>query len=706
MVRCYNLANAFPNLLAAEALFYSNLCIRAARFRAEPAHSPAAQPPDCCLIDTSTACSHPNTIRFFPKVDDLEHQASTPIGMDDKALPVELSKRTRLKRLLYPGRWTKKYLKTSVLQTLPVYKYDTLPSETAIRVMKLLPGLGDNLIKCHLSVVERAQTPEFEALSYVWGDPTIRQSIYCNKKRLDIPVSLYQALRRIRDPERPKWLFADAICIDQANVKERGHQVKQMGWIYSNAKSVLVWLGPENPFEAFNNIQEYMKNILDQLLNRVRRNRRGIEAFFAEHELDRREHDFYSALSTLFSLPWFTRLWVIQEAGLGKSVQALFGDVQMDFDILISLADAIDRSRLMVNQFDLRTRWSFAIGSFPRRSQSTTLRPFVKDFLDLMLTTTKYLASDPHDHVYALLGHSSAFINGQSIVEPDYSRQPLDVFRDLAIKILEHTQNLRILSAVKHRTEETLNDKFPSWVPTWCRKTMHYGGFKYDPHYYDAAAGFDCSWRLIPAGSILQVNGIQFGTVDDYGNPSLFKEYEGMSSGRKDLRIWMLGSMILFRTWSSVPVRERLWEVCQLFRRNPREADINDLAAFLLWWLFEKFPQKNNFNSRVDPGALEFIRAAAEGGNADIFRKRSINYLFDWKIFSTSSGILGLGPEILRTGDICCVLFGSCIPFILRPAEKGYRLVGEAKIPRVMQGEVMVDFILEERYKEQTFDIF
>lgn len=34
-----------------------------------------------------------------------------------------------------------------------------------------------------------------------------------------------------------------AICTDQRNIRERNHQVHQMGKIYSNARMVLIWLG-------------------------------------------------------------------------------------------------------------------------------------------------------------------------------------------------------------------------------------------------------------------------------------------------------------------------------------------------------------------------------------------------------------------------------------------------------------------------------
>lgn len=35
------------------------------------------------------------------------------------------------------------------------------------------------------------------------------------------------------------------VCINQADIEEKGHQVKQMGRIYSNATRVLIWLDPD-----------------------------------------------------------------------------------------------------------------------------------------------------------------------------------------------------------------------------------------------------------------------------------------------------------------------------------------------------------------------------------------------------------------------------------------------------------------------------
>jgi hypothetical protein len=40
-------------------------------------------------------------------------------------------------------------------------------------------------------------------------------------------------------------IWADAICMNQDDPLERNHQIKLMTRIYSKAKRVLVWLGPD-----------------------------------------------------------------------------------------------------------------------------------------------------------------------------------------------------------------------------------------------------------------------------------------------------------------------------------------------------------------------------------------------------------------------------------------------------------------------------
>jgi hypothetical protein len=56
-----------------------------------------------------------------------------------------------------------------------------------------------------------------------------------------------------------KWLWIDALCIDQSDAQERTHQVEIMSEIFGRADSVISWLGPayDNSEHAMNAIAGY-----------------------------------------------------------------------------------------------------------------------------------------------------------------------------------------------------------------------------------------------------------------------------------------------------------------------------------------------------------------------------------------------------------------------------------------------------------------
>jgi len=58
------------------------------------------------------------------------------------------------------------------------------------------------------------------------------------------------------------------------------------------------------------------------------------------------------------------------------------------------------------------------------------------------------------------------------------------------------------------------------------------------------------------------------------------------------------------------------------------------------------------------------------------------------QLFSTSSGLYGLGPKGLKKGDNVCVLFGSKAPLLLRKVEDHFILIGECFVLGMMNGEV------------------
>jgi len=110
-------------------------------------------------------------------------------------------------------------------------------------------------------------------------------------------------------------LWIDAICINQENSLEKGHQIKLMGQIYKNASRVLVWLGTGDQDS------ELAFNSLEQLA--VSAERFGLRSLDAHKwfELPRLKGDAddilkvlqllrYDKLDSIYSRSWFERLWV------------------------------------------------------------------------------------------------------------------------------------------------------------------------------------------------------------------------------------------------------------------------------------------------------------------------------------------------------------------------------------------------------------
>lgn len=69
------------------------------------------------------------------------------------------------------------------------YEYSRLGGEDPIRLLKLLPGEQSEAIRCQLTAVSLSDNPEYEALSYVWGDASEWFEITCEEGTLKITQS-------------------------------------------------------------------------------------------------------------------------------------------------------------------------------------------------------------------------------------------------------------------------------------------------------------------------------------------------------------------------------------------------------------------------------------------------------------------------------------------------------------------------------------
>jgi Heterokaryon incompatibility protein (HET) len=188
------------------------------------------------------------------------------------------------------------------------YLYSELSVPDRIRLLRLLPSKVDQdhlqgeLFEYALRPSDNGTRP-YEALSYVWFDKRSEdnpednpQSIIIEDQRLKITQSLritqnlHAALMHLRDPDIPRTIWVDAVCINQDSNKEKESQIPLMADIYAKASCVVVWLGPA-------------ENESDQVLEKIRLVGEN-PSMLAEVESVQR------AVVKLLQRKWFRRIWV------------------------------------------------------------------------------------------------------------------------------------------------------------------------------------------------------------------------------------------------------------------------------------------------------------------------------------------------------------------------------------------------------------
>ena len=138
---------------------------------------------------------------------------------------------------------------------LAQYQYSSLlPGKNHVRLLRLLPSEHkDAVVKCQLFEYKLESTKAvhlYEALSYVWGDPEETVSIVVNQRRFKVTSNLHSALLRLRDDSLERVLWIDAICINQADDREKEKQIQLIPMVYGLANTVVVWLGKaKNAYE-------------------------------------------------------------------------------------------------------------------------------------------------------------------------------------------------------------------------------------------------------------------------------------------------------------------------------------------------------------------------------------------------------------------------------------------------------------------------
>lgn len=165
--------------------------------------------------------------------------------------------------------------------------------------------------------------------------------------------------------------------------------------------------------------------------------------------------DQEDSVSELWTRPWFSRIWVVQEVALSRCAVVICGPQAVSWSCF--------------------SRWPLRVSSVTGKSLPGVLKYSpgftpsnnYESFLQMLYNNRGAGATDPRDLIFGILGLLSSHD-----IRVDYSRRTEDIYTDVTFMIICASSSLRILSAAgitNSRSSDHLCGKFqvPSWVPNW-----------------------------------------------------------------------------------------------------------------------------------------------------------------------------------------------------------------------------------------------
>ena len=296
-----------------------------------------------------------------------------------------------------------------------MYRYRELRAAHSIRLLRFLRDSGDEDIRCTIKEYDVvSDSIPYIALSYVWGDATIRHPIFLDGKIAHVTSNLREALAHLGNAFPHSSFWIDAICIDQQNPQERMHQVGQMRIIYSNATEVVMWLGPgHEDIERLNSMIESHHDQCRFLNDPVE----GCGIVI--------DQGIVAAMQYLMQHPYWSRVWIIQEVVAAKNIRIMCGTTFLHwshltkFLLLISYRHFRFPYGVVFDQIQHHAH-SFPMLRLRNWSQTST------DLAQALDWSASSLATDSRDKVYALLGLVNK--GAGQLVSADYTCSSCNVY--------------------------------------------------------------------------------------------------------------------------------------------------------------------------------------------------------------------------------------------------------------------------------------
>ncbi|KAK4966502.1 hypothetical protein LTR42_011667 [Elasticomyces elasticus] len=638
-------------------------------------------------------------------------------------------------------RFTKfvKGLLTSATSASSIYTGLPLnPERNEIRLLDIYPteqqdGSPEVPVRCQLRRVDFDNGPDFIALSYTWEDEATRADIFVNGTLTSVTANLESALQHLRHADDIVTIWADALCINQADNIEKAYQVGRMHDVYSKARRTIIWLGLEGDgsdmaMRALRDTgsQSLECGLLDHGISQLTAGFASQDPKFQSLRDLRVATGWaypFKAVKIFYDRRYWSRLWVLQEYALAPDIVIQCGKDTMDGDQfhagLLFLAYLAVYLTSIVTDDDISTPvpagtdygldkderdsrvwhmmkssasakstraggligvrrqhalWQQSPGSTPQSRLSHLLeRTNSQETKEPNPPNVK----DPRDKIFGLLG-----LLGQNVelgFAIDYQVSAEELYTD-AMRWLVLCSQMQLLSFSRIHSHTAM----PSWSPDWRQRlrapNTEQGLFKPSGEYKGQAvrAGDKIiRFRAVLLDSVACCAG--FWQPENRESEFFWEdaqcflaEVETLMAAQKDVPP-MLPDMSP-EQWREgawrIPIADQYSDDLGMRMRAP-------MAAKAGW----------------DAVKLGRPARAAEGDRlSETTRYRlAMTRLHRRRLAWTRQGLIGLMPADAEVGDVVSIVLGAKAPLLLRPRSKdgAYQIVGESYVYGVMDGEAI-----------------
>ncbi|KAK5744567.1 hypothetical protein LTR17_001962 [Elasticomyces elasticus] len=584
------------------------------------------------------------------------------------------------------------------------YEYHAFDNDAhQIRLMTILPDEAGSPIRITLAPANlwNDVRPPYETVSYVWGDPTRSACLKVYKRSkgsryryLNVPTNTAAVLNRIRLPDRKRTIWQDAVCINQDDLVERGHQVSLMGKIYSGSMGNIVYLGElSDP-----TMEDRIPTTITTLLSDAERRTNGFSTFgttirdkatggyrYGQSEMQRTVDQ--EAVIFMMELPWFRRLWTLQEAALAPKNTVVLGTSQFDLlDMLRALMwwayGGLPASSMEAQAGILCIRESHA---YIDHDQGRMTGRF-PGITDLLVCSTAFEKSEPRDGVFAGL----SLLSGPPapLLTPDYNKPVSEILQIATRLALLEKGDLGLLRLVKLRPGDLEGARVASWV------------LRVDRQYHPAIDSNELNLAFGAAETLVDGTSL---TTDSLISAMLLTtgyvvdEVESLSrvctpADHRFLDTWLIWIREAFNLYRMRVVSRTLPQSRRAFALTFLGGGI--LNSTSLPATDTELKPLDDFTDLMWNAAEEHIKEDAiiehplRAALLDVVHAFRTDYTVNRLFFVTRSGRPGLGSGEMQSGDIVTLLRSVRTPMILRPLSNGhYQLLGEAYIDGIMFGE-------------------